>query len=126
MVDEDEDRAAGDQLGEERHAVLDVDDQVRAGPSDGPQRVEVDPELVATPAITHTVTPLAGVRSRVGRALDLDAVAVRGEAFGHPLDVPLRAAAFGMPGVTPVDEQHTRTRVAWSAHRRSPNLVRWC
>ena len=108
VVDQDDDRRAGGEAGEERQPVLHVDDEVDlAEPSQ--QQVEdperVDPEVVAAAHVAHAVDDLVARRVLVGGAEDRGPRAALDQAPRHRLDVALRTATLGVLGVAPV-EQH--------------------
>jgi hypothetical protein len=105
VVQQHDDRRAGDQRAGERDAVLHVDDQPRAVPAHVGQAARVDAEPPAPPDEVHAAHHLVGGGAAVGRAEQPDPQAGGGQALGDPVHVLLRAAALRVPQVAPVEEQ---------------------
>jgi hypothetical protein len=120
VVDEHHHGLAGDKPAEERHAVLHVDHNVvrlRPAAKQVAQRLGVDAELRPSPDEPHPVAGLVGGRVLVRSAEDGDLVAIGHQVPGNRLDVPLRAAAFGVARVAPVQHDDAQ-RAADGVGRR--------
>jgi len=81
------------ELGVDEDAIAVVHNGTRPVPEGQPPR-DPEPSLV-----------VLGRRAVVRRAEDLDAQTGSGQPLGDPVDIPFRAATFGVGDVPPVDEQ---------------------
>jgi len=127
VVDEHGDRRAGDGPGEERDAVLGVDDGVGSqtgerAESEAPgedrserPRIHREPAAAANDADAVDDLLARGAGIPGGAERDLDAAAR--ETRPDLLEVPLAAAALGMPGVAPAQQENL-------SHVRAPSLAR--
>ena len=108
VVDEDDQGPPAPQGGEERHAVLDVHHHLVAAetPAEvGPPGVQVHGEPPAAAHHPDVADPLAGRSARVGGAEQGDRPALGGQPGRDPLHEHLGAAALGMGGVAPVEDE---------------------
>jgi hypothetical protein len=110
VVQQHDDRPAGRQPAEERQPVLDVDDEAGPVPQDVEERARVDPEPAAAPHDPHTADDLGGGGTVMGSAEQGHPEARGGHSLGHLVDIVLRAAALGMCGVPPAEEEDVDRR----------------
>ena len=107
VVHQHDDRRPGGQPREERHAVLDVHDDVRPAELAAPQRTEtrgVDAQLAAPVDVADPGDRLLGRRPRVAGAEHRHGRPPRHEPLGDLLEVQLGAAPLGVAAVAPAEE----------------------
>src|SRR3954463_1270085 len=107
VVDENDDGSAGDQPGQERHTVLDVDDEVDPPEplaDQHPQATRVDRRLRAASDVPHAVDRLDGRGGGVCGGEDRHPAPPGEEAGRHLVEVPLGSTTLGVLGVPPAEE----------------------
>ena len=127
-MDQEHRASAERQPGHERDAVLAVDHHVGTHP---PQRADAEPRrdhrqprqdvhavVTAAAADGDAVDHLAARRSRVAGGAQGDVDAARRQLAADPLQVGLAAAALGMAGVAPAQQQHGSD---WRGHHGQRN-----
>jgi hypothetical protein len=107
VVNQHHDRFAGDQAGEERQPVLDVDHDVRVtevAAAQRPHPLQVDRDLRTPADEADALDDLLGRRCSVRRAEDRDLGAALDQPGGDRLEVALRPATLRVAGVAPAQE----------------------
>ena len=119
VVHQHHDARAGEQPGQERHAVLHLEDGVEAAEPTGGQE-ECGPQVdgqVPTPAdVTDPVAGLGLRGSRITRGEHRESGAAGVEAPGDLGDVELRTAGLGVPRIAPVEHEDVVARSRHLAH----------
>ena len=109
VVDKHDDRLPGSETGEERQAILDVDDGINTTESAGGQHRQsagVDAEAGTPPDEPDAVAYLVARGEIVLRAEDRHSCAVINQPPSDPLEIELCAAAFGVGCVSPTEKDN--------------------
>ena len=113
VVHQDHHAGAGEQPGQERHAVLYLQDGIQSAEAaeDQQQRCpQVDGEVPATAAVADAFAGLVGRSARIARGEHRDVGPGRPQPTGDLVDVELRTPALRVPEVAPVEDENPVAR----------------